>query len=339
MENENLLVKISDDFYLLDYKGDYALDKFMQTGTKGVTKLFRFVQKQFKLKPSPVLVSRKHPACTSFSVKNDKGERIFGRNFDYYDSPCILLRTTPKNGYKSLAMLDVQAVVYLLKFQKPEKTKNPSKLLASPYMCMDGMNEKGLCIAILEIETKPTYQETGKIPMVPPTMVRAVLDKCATVDEAVEMFRKFDMYDLLGCNYHYHICDANGKSVVIEYINGEMLLVEPKDDTQYCMNFFFSMGGDNSTAIGFDREVIVRDAIKEKGGVFTTDEAMNLLSKCTLNFREHIMMIYTLWSALYNSTKKTVNLCIKRNFETRYEISFDTDFEEYKNSLPGDKNG
>ena len=57
--------------------------------------------------------------------------------------------------------------------------------LAAPYAPLDGMNEKGLAVGVLLIDTKPTNQNTKKVDITTTTAIRLMLDKAKNVDEAL----------------------------------------------------------------------------------------------------------------------------------------------------------
>lgn len=44
----------------------------------------------------------------------------------------------------------------------PETLIGKFSILAVPYGSVDGVNEKGLSVSVLELQTEPTNQETGK---------------------------------------------------------------------------------------------------------------------------------------------------------------------------------
>lgn len=314
--------KINEYIYTLKYENDYGLDEFLEHGAKNVGELIKYVQNYFKLQKGEVNIGGSGFACTTFNAETPEGQHIMARNFDYKDAPCIIVHTSPKNGYKSVAVTDTNVLLYGEKHQNLSKVKNRNRLLAAPYTCMDGVNEKGLAIAVLEIKAKATKQETGKTPITTTAMIRAVLDKCATVEEAIELFNKYDMHDSLFCNYHYQITDITGKSVIIEYVDNKMKLVWPKDKFQYCMNFFHSEGGDNSKGFGYTRQIWVEDAFKECDGIMTEDDAMNLLDKCQLVYKhKRGYMITSLWSAVYNNNEKSMLLCARMEFDKRFKFT------------------
>ena len=128
--------------------------------------------------------------------------------------------------------------------------------LIAPYMPVDGMNEKGLSIGVLELETPETFQQTEKKDITTTAIIRTVLDHAADVDEAIEIFNSYDMHDLLGvgCTYHYQIADAKGKTAIVEYANGETTVLRPDETgTLVATNFWLSEGVDDPDGAGHDR--------------------------------------------------------------------------------------
>lgn len=313
------LKKLDNCTYTLDYKNDYALDMLLDRGVKSVGDLATTMQKHFGTKKGELKMNSGGFACTTFNAFNNDNDHILARNFDYKDAPAIIVFTNPANGYKSIGVTETNVMLYGTKLNE---SKNKNRLLLAPYACMDGINEKGLSIAVLEIKTSATNQSTGKKDIITTVMIRAVLDKCATVDEAVELFKQYDMHDSLFCNYHYHIVDSSGKSIVIEYVNNEMRLIEPYDKTQHVMNFYLSKDGDASKGFGYTRQKWVIEAFRENKGIMSEAEAMALLSKCKLDYKHRRgYQITSLWSAVYNCNKKSVNITTGMNYGTQYEFS------------------
>lgn len=313
--------QLDNNTYALKYENDYGLDSILERGVGSVGELAVLLQRHFHTKRGELKMKGGGFACTTFNAFNEKGEHILARNFDYKDAPCVVVWTAPEKGYKSVAVTDTNVMLY---GEKLSQAKNKNRLLLAPYACMDGVNEKGLAIAVLEIKTKATKQKTGKKNITTTVMIRAVLDKCATVVEAIDLFRQYDMHDSLFCNYHYHIADAEGNSVVIEYVNNEMRLIYPENKTQYVMNFYLSSDGDNKKGFGYTREKWVKEAFAGKDGIMQEEQAMELLEKCRLDYKhKRGYMISSLWSAVYNCREKTMLLSTRMNYSKQYRFGVD----------------
>ena len=322
-QDQNELSRLDGRTYLLDFRSDYGLDSLLDRGVRGTWGLARFVQRRNRLAPGAVFLRSGGFACTTFNAFDEAGHPLLARNFDYKDSPCIVVRTAPAGGYRSVAVADANLMLYGNARQSlSSHSVTLTRLLMAPYACMDGINEAGLAAAILEIKAKPTRQRTGKRPITTSVILRAVLDRCATVEEAEAIFRRFDMRDALGCCYHYQLADAAGNSVILEYCKNELYVYRPENRSQWAMNFFLTPGGDNRKAMGYDRETVVRTALETCGGVMDASAAMQVLSDCVLNYRHRLgWPVRTCWSAVYDCAQPGMLLCTGENYGRTYRFS------------------
>ena len=313
---------LDENIHLMDYSFDYGLDKLLEKGVANTGELVAFCCNQMTFGKKLLDMQDGEFACTTFNTVNRNGEYLLGRNFDFVDAPCMLVWTHPENGYKSLAVAD-STVMLCGKKHAPDKTRY--RALMAPYCCMDGINEKGLSIAVLELKAKATAQKTGKKPITTTVIIRAVLDKAANVEEAIELFRSYDMQDAIFCAYHYQITDATGRSVILEYDNNELVVVEPKNGRyQWAANFYLTMSCDNSRGFGYDRADAVRERLAETDGVMEEAEVMALLEQVHLNYKhKRGYQITTLWSAVYNNTTGAVTIAGGMDYTRQYRVYAD----------------
>lgn len=321
------LRRMDDNVYFLDYQNDYALDAMLKNGVSNVGEVLAFASKNLTLGTRKFKAGKMGIGCTTFSAFTPEGAPLLARNFDYKAAPCLVVKTQPANGYKSIAVTDTNFMVYGYK-KRPENDSDKLQLLLAPYICVDGMNEKGLAIAVLEIKATPTKQQTGRTPIATTIMIRTVLDKAANIDEAIELFRKYDMHDSIFVCYHYQLTDATGRSVVIEYVNNEMRVVEAvkpegaKYPFNVCSNYFVTEGGDNSKGTGYDRYEKCRTKLTSAGGEMTVDDSLSLLHYCTLRYHHQLCWpVITLWSAVYDCKDLTVSVCAGMDYEHKHVFS------------------
>ena len=209
------LKKVDDNvLYVMEYDGDYGLDEFLETGASSDGELVSFVTKRL-LKGLPLNFSIPDLGCSTFSAQTEEGDQIFGRNFDLTYSPALFVRTEPENGYRSYSTVNL-AFLGFGEDKLPDTLGRKVITLAAPYAPLDGLNEMGLAIAVLKIADEPTNQDTGKIDITTTTAVRLVLDRAATVEEAVKLLEQYDMQSSAGSNYHLQNEEASGSSVVAE---------------------------------------------------------------------------------------------------------------------------
>jgi hypothetical protein len=91
--------------------------------------------------------------------------------------------------------------------------------LASIYAPVDGMNEKGLCTSIMALPRQAALQDTERHNVGTTIIMRLWLDRCATVQEALDLLETVDVcHDTaVGSGYHYMVADAAGDCAVVEF--------------------------------------------------------------------------------------------------------------------------
>lgn len=335
-------VKILDEnILLLDYKNNYDVDAVIRDGVSNIGELIAFMVKRSNFKESDFTVGEaKGGGCTSFDAFTADGEHIMGRNFDFKAAPCLVLWTHPENHYSSISVVDDNFLTYGLKRHK-FNNKRTAQLLLAPYCCVDGINEMGLSIAVLQIKAKATKQsDPDKLNINTTAMIRCVLDTCSDVDEAVDFIKQYNMHDSLFCCYHYQLADKYGRSVVVEYIDNVMHVYEKKSnkykiensvftddgiDLMYASNFSLTkdIGSFKVEQHGMDRISAVISVISEKNGVLSELEAMDLLRYVKLDYDhpKYPWRIEALWSAVYNSAKSTLLLAARTDYSKVYSFS------------------
>ena len=332
---------LDKNIVLLDYKNNYDLNGLMKKGVSNIAELIAHVAKLSKYKESDFTIgTAKGGGCSAFNAFTPDGDHIMGRNFDFKTAPCLVLWTHPEGNYSSLAVVDHNFITYGNK-RNVFDGKHTAQLLLSPYCCVDGINEKGLSIAVLQIRAKATKQNApGKTDITTTAMVRAVLDTCADVDEAVALFREYNMHDSLYCCYHYFLSDKSGRAVIVEFIDNEIKIYEKNSEKYGVYNSVYENDGHKLTYMtnytvtkdigpfnveqhGYDRTDAIKDAFKVKNDVMTELEAMDLLNYVKLDYDhpKYPWRIEALWSAVYNTSKCTMKIAAGMDYSKIYTFS------------------
>lgn len=305
MELKNIQELKEKSLYYIEYESDYKFDEFLKVGAESDLEVNKFIVENLMDGKS---MDYEHPnmGCSTFSAYLKNGDKIFGRNFDENECVVLVLKTAPKNGYSSLSVVNC-SYIGIEKEHLPLDESRQHFLLAAPYLPMDGVNEKGLTIGILRIKEAPANQQRGKIGITSTTMMRLVLDKCATVEEAIKLVDEYDMHSSANVNFHYHISDAKGESAVIEYVDHKMSVVRSKCATNFVLTEGCQVGS------GHDRFEKMDAKFGANGGIFENGkEAMSLLQEVSWDA--------TRWSAIYNQTKPSILLSLGRDYEKLYEF-------------------
>lgn len=304
--------------YDINYAADYKLDELLEEGGAATEEqLVQFILKTM-LKGLPIDVPYEIPnlACSTFYAETPEGGYMLGRNLDNQTTDLAVVRTNPRDGYASVSVVNLSFLGYNESYT-PDKLLDRINTLAAAYFPLDGVNEKGLAIGVLQLQAPATAQETGKTDVGTTLAIRAMLDTCATVDEAIEFLRSVDMYAAAKGCYHFQIGDATGKSVVVSYVGNDIIITED-DGFIAATNFYLHDVPFEYEKQGTDRYEILEKTLTEKKSVLTLEEGMNLLNAARITGTdpdEKGRVYSTQWSAIYDLTNPTLRLCADMNYE------------------------
>lgn len=319
-------------YWQINCFGDYRLRDFLAVGARNERELLRFLKRTF-LPWVPLPMPRVPDfGCSTFTARTPDGHVLFGRNFDLNQfSPPLSVRTRPADGYASISTTSLQFLGYSER-RLPTSLLRSLPLLAAPYVPVDGVNERGFAVAVLLVPgEKPVHQETGKVPITTTTAVRLLLDRAATVDEALDLLARYDMHHAIGSAFHFHLADASGASAVIEWgPDGAPRSIRPvavaSDSSgaapfvpQVCTNFRLdARPAEPSARLGTDRFDLLRDALATSGGLLSSPEAaMELLAAVAhprTEWNPGDLTAGTQWSAVFDLTESSALLCPNCNW-------------------------
>ena len=214
--------------YSMEYKASYDLDDLISKDIDCNAKLLDYVIGRIgkgipiKMKSAQVAGDDGELAtmnCTSFQAAKAGGDGFwYGRNYDYFKNPTMVTISRPRKGYASIGVSDMSHFGYSLE-KLPTSFMTRLSCLAAVYAPVDGINEKGLCTSIMALPKQAAQQETGKHKVGTTIIMRLWLDRCATVQEALDLAASLDIrHDAtVGSGYHYMIADASGDCAVLEF--------------------------------------------------------------------------------------------------------------------------
>ena len=239
--------KLDEGLYYMEYKGDDGFEGLMATGggrSAGdmVGYVMNFLSKGYYNAPTPTPADAAY-GCSALTARTPENHVLMGRNFDFSSATGLILHTIPKHGYETITTFNVEFLGFGNDFA-PEGFVNQYMSLSTLFFALDGFNEKGLAMAdLMAGDEAETHQETGKPALTTTSAICYVLKNAATVDEAVELLRGIDMHSDIGSAHHYAISDASGKSVVVEYVDNEIVVVDtPAVANHYLCEAKFNVG-------------------------------------------------------------------------------------------------
>jgi hypothetical protein len=257
-------------------------------------------------------------SCSLFAAMGDPSAMVYGRNFDWEYSPALLLFTNPPDGYASVSMVDL-AYLDFTSEEANHLTELPiedrSALLAAPALPFDGMNQYGLTIAMAavpeefrdDVSYEPSRPELGGI-----GIIRQVLDHARNVDEAVAMFGQYNIVFGGGPPMHYLLADPSGKAALVEFYQGEMVVIPNETPWHIATNHLRCISEGSG---GCYRYRTLSDQLTATNGQLDPTSAMSLLSDVRQGF--------TQWSIVYNMSSGDITIATGENYESIYSYHLD----------------
>lgn len=304
--------------YSMNIKYDYSIDNIIDKGITDTQSMVDAIVKE-TLPLLPIKIELPDFGCSVFSTKNTNNQFLMGRNYDFkYDTSALMVYCQPKDGYKSVAF----AALNNVNADDPQASLTKKMTcLTAPFICLDGMNEKGVSIAVLTLDSKPTKQETGKQVIATSLAIRLVLDKAATTEEAIELLSNYDMYAANGRDYHFYITDASGDGRVVEYDcdskTREMVVTSSRTVTNFYVSHIDQvLPNQNNDPYGHGKERYdaIEEVLTENENSITKDVAWQALEAAAQDPNPNDVTSNTQWSIVYNNTKHSGEIVLRRKW-------------------------
>jgi len=248
--------------------------------------------------------------CSLFATLGDKDNVLYGRNFDWEYSPAVLLFTDPPGGYASVSMVDIAYLGFggasaggLADLPLVER----QALLDAPRMPFDGMNEHGLVVGMAavppgQMRPDPDKETTGSL-----RVIREMLDHASNVDEALAILQSYNIDFEGGPPLHYLMADSSGRSLLVEFYEGEMVVIPNETPWHQATNFLRASVGESAEGECWRYDKISQ-RLTEAEGQLTAQDAMNLLAD--------VSQEGTQWSVVYGMSSGDVNVTMGREYDT-----------------------
>jgi hypothetical protein len=286
--------------YVMRYYGPYGPQTSRLGGVEGVS----------------VAPSRPIWACSLFAALGDGEKRLYGRNFDWRYSPGLLLFTDPPDGYASVSMVDIGYLVPASEVKDlmtlPLEAREP--LLEAPFWPFDGMNEHGLVVGMAAVPESKMPYDASRETIDSLGVIREMLDHARDVDEAVAILGRYNVEWDGGPALHYLIADASGRSILVEFYAGEMILVDSPGGKPWHLatNHLRSTIGEGDPS-GCWRYDTVEHRLATTEGSLTVSDALDLLAE--------VAQENTQWSVVYNLSVGRVHVAMGRGYKNEHVFS------------------
>ena len=299
---------IGERAYFMEVRGDYHFEEFLERGgASSDGEVSAFLSKKISkgLYTAPTGTYRE--GCSVLSVQSAVGSHSWGRNYDWAGSVPIIVRHVPKDGYTSLSTCDFQNITGNPQ-TLPEGMMNKMLAIAALYVPLDGVNEAGLCVADLEVnEGGMPDPDTEKPDLTVTTAIRLLLDRAATVDEALALLEQYDIHPSGGISHHLAISDAACNSVCVEFTEDGFTAVP----AQVVTNFNLATGDTSAGGESAQKRYEELTALL-KQGVATPIQVGDALKAVAQSDGQYT----TQWSMVYDQAEPFVTWYFGGNFDS-----------------------
>lgn len=322
LEDNTVTVQASSEIEELEkglsavrYEGEDGFGTFLDGGgAKTDGEVMRFLAGSFFAgNQSGFTMKTQGFGCSTLSVRNTEGGYFFGRNFDWNACDALVVTSYPQDGYASVSTVNLDFIRQGVGMAG-SLLSDEMMTMAALYAPLDGMNEKGLCVSVNMIQDGATIsQNTGKTDITTTTAIRLLLNRAATVEEALKLLSQHDLHASMNYMVHFAIADSAGNSVAVEYINNEMIVTE----TPVLTNFYLTEGEKQGIGTGqsHERFELLTETLAGKPSMTRAEvrDALDSVSKD--NFGEFES---TEWSIVFDQSALTAVYYHRENYGKAY---------------------
>jgi len=255
--------------------------------------------------------------CSVFAGEDDHGS-IVGRNWDNQNVGSVIVSLyKPPAGYASISFSRAIDLGYPLNLDLEQIAGNAlgANLQLAPFYAMDGVNERGLAVAVAGVSQVKHAPSLDGDRIFVTNLVRKLLDQARDVPSAVVLVRDHVPFDLdrNTLNTHFLVADADGRSVVLEYMQGEWHPTYSDGPWQAMTNKVVHEVPDTvlrDKCWRYERLAASLDATSTELGWRTGMEILNAVKQEG-----------TTWSAVYCPSRLEVYFCVYQDWETVYRLT------------------
>lgn len=267
--------------------------------------------------------------CSMFQYRTADGSALMGRNFDHKYSELLAVWCYPDSGFTSLAFIPLNQWGY--NEEKPFNPANPQHkrtLLNGPTTCIEGLNAKGVCLSLASLDKQSVTPDPNKQPRFLIHLVREILDHAASLDEAIAIAQRYNIFDngrdLI--THHIFLADAHSGSAVLEWNNGQMEVLRSGADPQVVTNRPLFGKSDGHLRQDCRRYCSLAEDLDKAGPEFGWQQGMAALEDAAQHNENYFIegerwKVSSQWSAIFDMTHGSAYVCVNRKYDTIYQLA------------------
>jgi hypothetical protein len=313
--------------FVMDYYVDYHIDKIRKKGVDVNNLEDSYIATLFP-EPAASAISRlkraylpkeiktvedKSNHCSTVVLRSQDGNVFFGRNLDFNNDACLVLRIHDQKGLASISVIDL---AYLnLNRADLDRTSllERAPLLFAPYYVMDGVNRYGVAVSDMSVDPVKPPVDAKHPDIILATLERLILDYAQDTDAAVELVRAFNVHFVVA-REHLMVADASGRSRIIEFIDGKLRVTPGKGAWQICTNDIVWNKPEAERASSCHRYRAGSEEARKLSGNIDYAAALHVA-------RTMSVANFTMWTSVYNLKTGEAHILYKSNPDVEYRDS------------------
>lgn len=264
-----------------------------------------------------------------FARRTSREGGIVAHNYDNESSQLMVGWFYPTAGYRSVAFVPLADLGYSP--TQPFDATNEShrkSLIYAPVMSIEGMNERGVTVILGSLPAQDVSPVTARESRYVMHLVREILDHAGTVNEAVAIAEKYNVFDfgLHTISHQIFLADARSGSAVLEWRNGVMHLVKDTGEWQVAAAggmYDVSLAERRRADKGYDKLCAKVDQQQEPVSWQSSLDVLAAVRQKNQKIKHagKNMRVGTQWSAVFDSDRKEIHLSVEGNDKKVYLFS------------------
>ena len=296
---------IRDNLYMMTYYGDYK-DRLNETNERILKRGLQSVRS----------TGASIIECSMFAALGDVP--LYGRNFDNPECGVLVTLYHPPDGYASIGFSRMNDFEFNT---EEDPTRLPISdrrlLLNAPFFTPDGMNECGVAVALAALRSVNIHVDQNKKTIFITCLVREILDHAKNIDEAVAIIQNHNVFDsgTDAVSHHLLISDPSGRSVIVEYFEGEWRTMPNERPWQVITNSPLYQKSEKSRRNVCWRYKILSETFAKDKENITWEQGFHIL--------ESVSVKGTQWSTIYDMKKREIYISLYRDFKKIKKVNME----------------
>ncbi|MFT5315654.1 MAG: hypothetical protein ACI9UK_001486, partial [Candidatus Krumholzibacteriia bacterium] len=266
-----------------------------------------------------------------FARRTSRQGGLVAHNYDNRESQLMVGWFYPTGGYRSVALVPLADLGYT-----PEEPfdsaneKHRKSLIYAPVLSIEGMNERGVTVVLGSLPAQDVTSVTEQESRYVMHLVREILDQAGSVNEAVAIAEKYNVFDfgLQTVSHQIFLADGHSGSAVLEWCEGQMHMVKDAGDWQvaaadgmYKVSPEARRSASKSYRKLYDEVAKQEDPVSWQSTFDVLADVKRKNKKIKHNGEE--MRVGTQWSTVFDSEKKEIRLSVDGDHKKIYLFSFE----------------